>query len=148
MRNPRTLCLVGTIALIAIAAPISHGATITVNIFSFGFSTGEPGGPPWGEPTINIGDTIHWIVRDGFHTTISCSGQLESWDSGLIGTGRTFDHTFTNAGDFGYYCLPHGFDMGNGTGGGMASVVHVVPGPSSLMCLAPGLLLVRRRRRD
>jgi hypothetical protein len=36
-----------------------------------------------------------------------------------------FEHTFSHVGRFWYYCLPHGFDLGNGTAGGMAGTITV-----------------------
>jgi len=125
----------------------SQAATVNVNVFAFGFSTGPANNFPLLEPTINLGDSIHWVFLDSTHTTTSCGHQTESWSSPFLGTGQSFDHTFTHMGDFGYFCQLHGSDNGNGTGSGMASFVHVVPAPASLGVLGvAGLALARRRR--
>jgi hypothetical protein len=64
-----------------------------------------------------------------------------------------FDHTFTNIGDFEYYCRIHGADNGNGTASGMKGIVHVqaaVPEPATWFPLAAGTValgLSRARRR-
>ena len=34
------------------------------------------------------------------HSTTSVAGSVEPWDSGVLNTGFTFDHTFTHAGTF------------------------------------------------
>jgi plastocyanin len=75
--------------------------------------------------TINVGDTIHWIWDGSPHSTTAVSGIAESWNSGIHNAGFTFDHTFTHAGTFAYYCMVHGFDNGNGTAGGMSGMVKV-----------------------
>jgi len=31
----------------------------------------------------------------------------EGWDSGLLSEGESFSHTFTVAGEYGYFCIPH-----------------------------------------
>src|SRR5262245_10578660 len=100
-------------------------ATVTVHIFDFDFSA-NPKGQPIVDPTINVGDTIHWVWDEGFHSTTSVAGIAEQWDSGATGTGgHTFDHPFTHAGTFAYYCSIHGFDNGDGTAGGMSGTITV-----------------------
>src|SRR6516165_228289 len=62
------------------------------------------------------GDTVRWVVNQGFHTTTSSTGL---WDSGGLGVGSTFEHTFNNPGDFAYICTIH-FACCN-----MSGTVHV-----------------------
>lgn len=109
--------------------------------------------------TIELGDTVRWTWVSGVHDTTSAAGQAESWASATTSTvGFTFDHTFTNVGDFGYYCTVHGFDNGDGTGGGMAGVVRVAEAPvpaastwglvaMTLVLLTGGTVICVRRRR-
>src|SRR5262245_30553205 len=100
-------------------------ATVTVHIFNNDFSANVKG-QPIVDPTINVGDTIHWVWDEGLHSTTSVAGIAEQWDSGVFSTvGHTFDHTFTNVGTFAYYCTIHGFDNGNGTAGGMSGTITV-----------------------
>jgi plastocyanin/FtsP/CotA-like multicopper oxidase with cupredoxin domain len=68
--------------------------------------------------SIKVGDTVHWVWDNNNHSTTADGG---AWDSGVRNTGDHFDHTFTSAGTFPYYCLVHG-----GPGGvGMHSSVIV-----------------------
>jgi Copper binding proteins, plastocyanin/azurin family len=66
--------------------------------------------------TIAVGDTIQWVWGGSLaHSTTSgtCSGTCTpdgTWDSGPA-TGITFSHTFTQAGTFPYFCIPHGAMM-------------------------------------
>jgi plastocyanin len=92
-------------------------ATVTVHVVNFAF-TPDP-------VTIHVGDTVHWVWDTNDHSTTSVAGSLESWDSGVHNAGFTFDHTFTHAGTFVYYCVIHGSDNGNGTASGMAGTITV-----------------------
>jgi plastocyanin len=71
--------------------------------------------------TVNLGDTVSWIRLDGFHNVVA--DDKESFDSGPASSDwRVFNHTFTTAGQFTYYCSLHGSSGGSG----MAGVVNVV----------------------
>jgi plastocyanin len=102
-----------------------NAATVNVYVYNFAFST-DSTHQQIINPTIQVGDTIHWVWDAGIHCTTACAGMTENWGSGMLSQGQTFDHTFTKVGVFGYYCCLHGFDMGNGTGGGMAGTVTVI----------------------
>src|SRR5581483_5239852 len=131
--------------------------TVTIDVFNFDFGNASTGLHI--DPVINVGDTVRWNWVNGFHSSTSAAGQAESWDSTLISApfpgdpAVTFDHTFTHAGTFAYYCMLHGFDNGNGTASGMSGLVIVqpVPEPASVLAVA-GLAAAivwgyRRRRR-
>jgi plastocyanin len=76
---------------------------------------------------INAGDTVHWVWQGSPHTVTSgaapvadgrfCSNggtQSASACSGTgyaAGPGNTYDHTFTTAGSFSYFCTVHGVAM-------------------------------------
>ncbi|MFT3683510.1 MAG: GC-type dockerin domain-anchored protein [Phycisphaerales bacterium] len=132
MNRARLIAAATLAAALTAAAPAPAPAdTFTVYVFNREFSQNNPAqDPPPGlpdDPTIHVGDTIHWVLSEGFHTVDSCSGMTESFSSGTMTTpGASFDHTFTHSGVFGYYCLFHGFDNGDGTGGGMAGQVTVI----------------------
>jgi plastocyanin len=104
------------------------------------------------DPTINVGDTVVWSFNDfGLgHTVISVAGSAEVFDSGSRTSG-TFQHTFTHAGTFNYYCIFHGFDNGDGTADGMAGTITVVaapePGVAAGVLAFAGIWCGRRRKR-
>ena len=105
-------------------------ATVTVDIVDDAFTPAAT--------TIQVGDTVHWVWIGSDHSTTSVSGIAESWNSGVNSAGFTFDHTFTKAGAFPYYCMIHGFDQGNGTAGGMSGVITVsaATGTATLQSIA------------
>jgi plastocyanin len=143
--------ILGMVGFGALMATQASAATVTVHIYDFEFSTNTIG-QPIVDPTINLGDTVHWVwdAVQFPHSTHSVSGITESWDSGMFATpGHTFDHTFTHTGTFWYFCDAHGFDNGNGTAGGMSGFITVVPEPVSCisMLLGVGALAARRRRK-
>ena len=69
--------------------------------------------------TVKVGDTITWTNNDNqFHTVTSGSGSSDpnmgkAFDSGLSGAsalttmGKTFQHQFTQAGQYPYFCQLH-----------------------------------------
>jgi plastocyanin len=73
------------------------------------------------ELTVKVGTTVKWTNNDqARHTVTSDTGVF---DSGNLGKGQTFSFTFSQAGEYPYYCTFHG-----GKGGtGMAGKISVVP---------------------
>ena len=68
--------------------------------------------------TIIIGDLVRFEwVGDGHSTTSDATTGPDSWNSGVIGFGSTYDVNLTNPGVHGYYCLPHGGPNGQGMAG-------------------------------
>jgi nitrite reductase (NO-forming) len=58
------------------------------------------------ELTVKMGTTVTWTNNDPgqMHTVTDMNG---AFDSGFLETGDTFSYTFTEVGEFEYYCLPH-----------------------------------------
>lgn len=60
--------------------------------------------------TVKAGTAITWTNRDGAeHTVTQGTGSpaASGFDSNLLGEGKTFSHTFSQAGDFPYFCKRH-----------------------------------------
>ena len=64
------------------------------------------------QPTmeITVGTTVEWKNNDPLMHSVTAVNK--SFDSGLIQPGRTYRHTFTKAGTFNFYCVPHPFMKG------------------------------------
>lgn len=78
------------------------GETVTVDITNFVFVQDEI--------EISVGDTVEWVNGDATRHTIT-SGSDDTadgtFDSGDIEAGDTFSFTFTEAGEFAYFCDIH-----------------------------------------
>jgi plastocyanin len=72
------------------------------------------------ELTINVGDTVTWVVVGEFPHSTTCDPAkaadpahavlpegAEPWDSGILQTDQEFSHTFDVAGEYSYFCIPH-----------------------------------------
>lgn len=56
---------------------------------------------------ITVGTTVEWKNNDPLIHTVTAVDK--SFDSGLIRPGNTYSHTFTKAGTFNIFCMPHPF---------------------------------------
>ena len=82
---------------------------------------------------INVGDTVRWTWAGALHTSTSnTTTGAEVWNSGLKSSG-TFSHTFTNAGNWPYYCSLHSFPGGTAMNG----VVRVTSAAPTLTSINP-----------
>jgi plastocyanin len=150
-RRPRNLTTaIGVLGLfMCLANSISAATTTTIFVVDFDFVSSLGGAHA--NPTINVGDDVHWVwsaANIAPHSTTAAAGQLESWDSGLHTAPFAFDHVFTQAGTFNYFCLLHGFDAGGGNVGGMSGQITVVPEPAMGGLLGTGFAvwgMLRRR---
>ena len=58
--------------------------------------------------TISKGTTVTWTNNSTYtHSVVSAVGSSETWNSGDLSNGVTFQHTFDTAGEFGYKCGNH-----------------------------------------
>ncbi|MGI9147371.1 MAG: cupredoxin domain-containing protein [Chloroflexota bacterium] len=104
--------LAAALALSFVAAPVSHAQDADVIQFAF-------------QPTplqLAVGTTVTWtnhdsIVHSVTHGTPDAPGG--SFDSGLFDENQTFSFTFTDAGDYTYFCMRHNF---------MRGTISVTPG--------------------
>lgn len=85
-------------------SPGAGGTTVTIKDFAFAPRT----------LTVPVGATVTWTNGDSAaHTVTSADGMTtdaattDLFDSGLMGDGDTFTHTFDTAGTFYYLCTPH-----------------------------------------
>jgi plastocyanin len=54
---------------------------------------------------INVGDIVEFTNLDGVkHSAVEDNGVF---DTGLLGKGESKSITFSEAGEYGYYCGPH-----------------------------------------
>lgn len=133
----RALFLLAAVLASLVGARRAHADVVDLFVYNFEFSLNPPGLPVI-DAVITVGDTVRWQRVEGNHTTTSVAGVLEQWDGVLDSTSPTFEHTFTHAGLFWYYCRPHGFDNGDQTAGGMSGTILVLPPGSGACCLPNG----------
>jgi plastocyanin len=86
------------------AAASSAAAKVTITNFKF-----DPK-----EVTVSVGDTVEWVDDTGRHTATADDG---SFDSGTLTAGGHFQHKFTKAGTYPYYCMFHGSKGGHDMAG-------------------------------
>ena len=68
--------------------------------------------------TIEIADIVEFSwVGDGHSTTSDATSGPDSWNSGVIGFGATYNVELINPGVHPYYCIPHGGPGGSGMSG-------------------------------
>ena len=87
----------------------SRAATFQVTVAPGGALTFSPS-----NGTIQVGDTVQWTwASSGHSSTSGTPGHPDGlWDSGIQNVGFVFSHTFTGAGTFNDYCMPHGLCCG------------------------------------
>ncbi|HKX21346.1 MAG TPA: plastocyanin/azurin family copper-binding protein [Nitrososphaeraceae archaeon] len=92
----------------------TSGATVIISSGSSSPSNAKFFDPP--KLTVSKGTTVTWKNADStIHTVISGSAQGESgkiFKSGYINSGKTFQHIFSDAGTFDYYCTLHPYMKG------------------------------------
>lgn len=79
------------------AQPATGGAAVAVTIQNYAFDPSNL--------TIKTGTTVTWTNMDSVNHTVTSDTGL--FDSGELGKGSTFSYTFTKAGVYTYYCIPH-----------------------------------------
>lgn len=93
--------------------PSSAGAPAAViDVINFAFEDDDGDGIT----SVPVGATVQWRFVQGTHSsTEGTDTPLDAvlgseWDSGVLAAGSpppTFEHTFTDAGAFAYYCSVH-----------------------------------------
>lgn len=62
--------------------------------------------------TIDEGDTVIWTFTDASHSVTNDAGSTETFDSGTLAVGSTYQYTFTSVGTNPYHCNLHPSMMG------------------------------------
>lgn len=76
--------------------------------------------------TIQPGDTVEWVKSDGFHNVVAEDGSFRSGDP--TSDSFNFSHTFTQPGEYKYFCQVHG-------GSGMRGTIIVAAADANHMYL-------------
>jgi plastocyanin len=91
------------------------GATAAMVSISFGSSTLSTDAYQPNPIQTTAGETVRWINDDSLPHTIT-SGENATpdgrFDSGILSPAATYEHTFTEAGDYSYFCLLHPNQVG------------------------------------
>jgi plastocyanin/tRNA A-37 threonylcarbamoyl transferase component Bud32 len=90
-------------------ATSDSAATITITITDNAFAPSRL--------TIPVGATVIWKNAGSVEHTVTAEGG--SFDSGALASGGTFQHTFTTAEPFPYFCQFHGGNGGSGMAGSL-----------------------------
>jgi len=106
MKHSMRSRLAASIVLLAAADPAAALETPLIEIQKFAFAPKEV--------TVAPGTTIAWTNRDETPHTISA--QDRHFVSKAMDTGDRYEYTFTEEGDFSYFCTLHPF---------MTGIVHV-----------------------
>jgi plastocyanin len=114
MHRVRFYTLAAALGLFALTAPPTHADdATTADIIQFGF---EPAALQ-----VAAGTTVTWTNHDAIiHSVTSGSPDAPegAFDSGFFDQDGTFSFTFTDSGDYTYFCMRHNF---------MRGTVSVVP---------------------
>lgn len=97
--NPVSAILAATVVALCLALPLRPAAAeeVTVSIDNFTFSPAEV--------TIVPGTTVTWVNNDDIpHSVVD---KKLSFRSKALDTEDRFSFTFTNAGDYDYFCSLH-----------------------------------------
>jgi amicyanin len=63
------------------------------------------------EFNISVGETVTWINKDSIKHTVT-SDEGGELNSTFLGNEESYSHTFNEAGEYSYYCIPHPFMTG------------------------------------
>jgi plastocyanin len=100
-----TMVVVATLLVVSVAGAHKHPTakaqkhpTKTVSIQNFSFKPAHI--------TIKRGTKVRWINKDSTTHTVTAN-KKRSFDSGRLGPGKSYTHTFKSAGKKRYHCNIH-----------------------------------------
>jgi plastocyanin len=82
------------------ASPAAEACTIDIQDLTFPART-----------EIAVGTTVTWTNSDPIAHTVTAAD--ETFDSGILGVGKSFSHAFDEEGTFDYTCMIHPFMQGS-----------------------------------
>lgn len=93
------------LATLFIITPTVYAETVEVIVQNYEFIPKDI--------TIKAGDTVKWIVKEGFHTVTSGSDCTYDgkFDSGMLVWDQVFTRVFKEPGTYPYFCDPHCKDL-------------------------------------
>lgn len=114
--------------LILTVLSVSRAAIINVSIQGFAFVPDSVHVQP--------GDTVRWTNET--QVTHTSTGNGETWNSGNLGNGQSYQRVFDDAGAFTYFCTPHPFMTGAVTVGDAVSIEDTLYTPRAELIVAGG----------
>lgn len=100
-RRALRLAIYGLAACAICCSSVALANVANISIVNFAFTPSSV--------NINVNDSVKWTWAGSPHSTTSNTGL---WESGVLGTGATFTHTFASAGSFPFHCSVHPFMTG------------------------------------
>ena len=114
MKLPRIVFVLAAATALVLPASVAWAQTASVSIVDNDFDPAQV--------EVESGTTITWTNNgDSPHTVTADNG---SFESGNLDPGDSFEQSFTEAGEYSYYCEYHGAEGGTG----MSGVVTVSDG--------------------
>ena len=95
------LAIYGLAACAVCCPPLALATVANISIVNFAFTPSSV--------SISVNDSVKWTWAGSPHSTTSDTGL---WESGVLGTGATFTHTFPSAGNFPFHFSVHPFMTG------------------------------------
>ena len=92
--------------------PVNQGVSVSISQGSSSLTTDAYAPNP---VQVSVGGTVTWTNDDSVPHTVT-SGENgtpdQRFDSGIMAPTATFEYTFTEAGDYPYFCLLHPNQVG------------------------------------
>jgi plastocyanin len=112
------------------ASPVTHTVNVGEDaVTGKGFFQPSP-------LSINVGDTVEWkFVGQLVHS--ASSDESGVFDSGYMPPGSTFSFTFSDVGEYAYYCLLHGAPGGVGHSGSITVLAPPTSTPTGTPTSTP-----------
>jgi len=104
--NPPYMKKIYKTILLSIGLLLSGYSFATVHIVSVQSSQFSPS-----SLSVNVGDTVKWVIAVGSHTTTSTSipPGANTWNNPINNSNPEFEYPVTVEGTYDYKCNPHGF---------------------------------------